>query len=876
MAAPLLVTKLHIPRVPAHLVARPRLQERLAAGLAGKLTLVSASAGFGKTTLLSQWVQCCGRPVAWLSLDRGDNDPARFWAYFVAALQTVHETLGEGVLAALQSPQPPPIEPILTTLINEMAEAPSELVLVLDDYHVIEARPIQTGIVFLLDHLPPQVHLAIATRADPPLPLARLRGRGQLAELRTADLRFTRDEAAAFLNQTTGLDLTNEDVSALEARTEGWITGLQMAALSMQRRDDVRGFVRSFAGSHRFILDYLIDEVFQQQPAETQDFLLKTSVLDRLTAPLCDVVTERDDSRDLLLSLEQSNLFIVPLDESRQWFRYHHLFADLLRHRLDLAYPPEAIAALHVKASQWYQAGGYLSEAIDHALAATDWGRAAALVGQASDAMLKRGEMTTLLGWFQALPHEVIRSDPRLCLGYAWPLILTGQLDAAESYLAPTEGAAMDPATLTQILTAQAHIARARGDDRRVIELSRQALAVLSADDCGTRSVLSVNLGIAHWNSGSLDEAELALTEADQASQQVGNHYARLVALSFLGVIRATRGKLHQAGELYQQALRLGEGTPPAALAHNDLGALLYEWNDLPAAADHLQSGAELGQRSGNVDVLIGGYRTLARLKQAQGDPNGALVALQQAQELAREGGVSPLMRARNAACGVEIALAQADLVAATRWGEQVGEDAEASPFYPRLGLTTARLHLAQGRQAAAAQVLVGQHERAVSAGWHFGALEVRTLQALAAPSLDDALVFLADALTMARPEGYIRTFLDQGEAMADLMREAASRGVARDYVQQILAAFDAGAPVAHPTPPVGRRPNQPLIEPLSERELEVLSLLGEGQTYHEIARALYLSLNTVKSHLKNIYGKLGVHSRREAAAKARELDLLS
>jgi LuxR family maltose regulon positive regulatory protein len=880
MATPLLNTKLYIPSVRPELVPRPRLTERLNEGMTRKLTLVSAPAGFGKTALLSEWIHCRGGvtpplQARWVSLDKDDSDPARFWTYFVAALQTVKADVGKAILAAFQSPQPPPMETVLTALINEIAAIPDPLVLVLDDYHLIEAQPIHSALAFLLDHLPPQMHLIIAGRADPPLPLARLRGRGQLTELREADLRFTSDEAAVFLNEVMGLGLSAGDVATLAARTEGWIAGLQMAALSMQGREDIPGFIAAFTGSHRYILDYLIEEVFQQQPADVQDFLLKTSILDRFTAPLCDTVTEREDSHDMLPSLERANLFIVPLDESRQWYRYHRLFADLLRHRLDMVCGSKRVALLHAQASQWYETNGFPADAVHHALAAHDWERAATLVHDVSGSLMIRGEVTTLVGWLQALPDEVVHARPRLCLECSWPLILTGQLDAAESYLGQAEQAAQDDAAfLGGIVAAQAYIARTRGDARRTIELSQRALTLLPQDDLSSRSIVALNLGLAHWHRGHLAEAEQALTEADHAALQSGNNHVRLMALGTLGPIQAAQGKLHQATVLCRQAIRLGEQSPAIALAHNELSALLYEWNDLEAAADHLRRGIELSQRSGNVELQTGGYRMLACLKQAQGDASGALAALQEAHQLARDHDVTPFVHARNAACHAQIALAQDDVATAVHWAEQVTEDADAFPLYPFLRLTPARLLLAQNQKAAAAEQLEALYDKAVRAGWQFGVVEVRALQALAAPTLTAALTFLAEALTLAQPEGYVRTFVDKGEPMATLLREAASQGIAPEYASKLLAACGVSEYGGMEVPPPSLH-TQPLIEPLSERELEVLQLLADGLTNQEIAQALCVSVNTVKTHLKNIYGKLGVHSRREAAAKARELNLL-
>jgi len=494
---------------------------------------------------------------------------------------------------------------------------------------------------------------------------------------------------------------------------------------------------------------------------------------------------------------------------------------------------------------------------------------------------------------------------------YIWVLILTGQLDAAGSYLEPVVKAAQHtPALLGEAAAAQAHLARSRGDDRRTVELSQRALALLPQADANARSVVATNLGVAHWNLGHLREAEQALTEADQAAQQSGNHYARLVALGFLGVIQATWGKLHGAAELYERAIRSGQRLPPVALAHNELGALLYEWNDLDLAADHLRQGLELSQRAGNLEILVGGYRALARLKQAQGDSSGALDVLQQALQLARDHDLPSPARARTAACYVQIALAQGDMVTATRYARQVMPDADTCPFYPLLGLTHARLLIAQNQKASAAEQLAIRLETAEREGWAYGVIAVRSLQCLAAPTLDEALAFLIDALTLAEPEGYVRTFVDLGEPMADLLsavksqRPAVSRqpsavsgqrsfsASSQAYASTLLAAFDRLRALRSPSSqsarvtasdrepeiaqPRSAKPRVELIEPLSDRELDVLRLLVQGCTNQEIAQALYISINTVKTHLKTAYDKLGVHVRRQAAARVRELGLVS
>jgi len=872
---PPLVTKLCAPPVRPDLVRRPQLSQRLEQGLDRKLTLVSAPAGFGKTTLVAEWLNSVERPSTWLALDEGDNDPTRFLTYLVIALQTIDPSIGREARATLRSPQQATPEVLLTELINDVVASSSPFVLVLDDYHLIQTLPIHRLLAFLLEHQPSGMHLVILSREDPPFPLSRLRARGDMTEIRQRDLRFTEEETAQFLGRVMRLDLSSEDVAALHRRTEGWVAGLQLVGLSLSGSDDVRRLVESFTGSHRYVLDYLIEEVFERQPHDVQDFLLKTSILNRFTASLCDAVAERKDSRDVLLNLEHANLFIVPLDESREWYRYHHLFADLLRHRLALD-GHEVIRRLHRMASDWYGDHRFSDDAIRHALSASSWDRAAALILDVADQKLKDGEVVTLARWLGMLPDDELRDHPQLYPGYGWALILTGQLGAAEAILTEAErvgeansGRNRQKAFLADVAAVQAFIARTRGDDVRTIALSRRALSLLPEDNLASRSVLAVNLGIAYWSSGHLTEAEEALKEAEHAAQGSGNQYARLVALGFLGVVQAAQGRLREAAERLRKAIRVGQGSPPTALAYDQLSALLYEWNDLDGAADHLCRGIDLGARSGNVEIQIGGYRLLARLRQAQGNASGALEALRQGDWLIRETDVSPLMRARNAACHVRIALAQRDLAAATRWAERVTEDADDSPFYPLLGLTPARLLLGRNRKAAAAKQLERWYDAAVRAGWRCGVVEVRALQAMAASTCDEALTFLADALVLAESEGYVRTFVDKGPPMADLLRQAATRGTAPEYVASLLAAFEVRGEVSL------RPRTQPLVEPLSDRELEVLRLLVDRRTNQEIAQALIISVNTVKTHLKSIYGKLGVHSRQEAVAEARELALL-
>jgi LuxR family maltose regulon positive regulatory protein len=877
VTARLLTTKLYVPPIRPELVPRPRLIERLNEGLRSghRLTFVSAPAGFGKTTLIAEWLGGVDRPYTWLSLDDSDNDPTRFFTYLLAAVQNVDPGIGHAAQAMLQDPQSRSFEPLLTSLVNDIAAASSPFVLVLDDYHLIRLPPIHEQLTFLLERQPPSQHLVIITREDPPLPLSRWRARGQMVEIRQEALRFTEQETTDLFRQTLDLELSSGDAAALHRRTEGWIAGLHLTALSMQGRQDVGDFVQSFAGDHRYILDYLMDEVFRRQPAELREFLLKTSILDRFSAPLCDAVCyaeerapEQRDSRRVLRALENANVFVVPLDESRQWYRYHHLFADLLRHRLEIESQVD-LALLHGRASQWYADNGFPADAVRHALAASDWQRAADLILGVADSLLKRGEVITLLNWFHALPDEVLRAHPQLCLELSWPLILTEQIDAAESCLSYAEQAAQqDDALLGELALAQAHIARVRGDSRRAIELSERALDL--SDDLSVRSIAAVNVGMAQWYRGHLAEAEQALSEAQRAGRDSGNEYARWTAFIFMNRIRIARGQLQAAAASCRQMIGQGRQLPLIALAFYDLGRLCYEWNELDAAAEPLCQGLEWGRRSGRPELQVGGYATWAAIKLAQGEARAAQDALGQVDQLLEHADISAATRVHCLAFCILNALTQGDLPAASLAADSApGPDAaESFPDYLFLMLAQARLLLAQGRREAAAERSAALHGLASQAGWQSTAIQARALQALAAPTPQGALAYLVEALTMAEPEGYVRTFVDLGEPMAALLQEAASQGIAPRYVGRLLAAFDRPATAQPPA-------DQPLVDLLSDRELEILRLLAERLTYDEIARALYLSLNTVKTHVRNIYGKLGVNRRRAAAARARELGLI-
>jgi LuxR family transcriptional regulator, maltose regulon positive regulatory protein len=865
----LLATKLYIPTVRKDLVPRPRLVQLLnnAWQQDKKLILVSAPAGYGKTTLITEWLSGLQTKTAWLSLDKTDNDPARFLAYLIAALGQIDGRIGEHTQALLQSQQPLPVELMLTSLVNEITIVPSPFILVLDDYHVIQAMPIHQQLDFLVEHQPPQMHLVIITREDPPLPLARLWAHGRMAEIRQDELRFSQEECSDFLKRQMGLHLSLEDITALERRTEGWIAGLQLAALSMQGCDDLPSFVRAFSGSSHYVLEYLLEEVFERQSAEEQDFLLKTSILVQLCGSLCDVVVGRTGSHVLLDRLEHANLFIIPLDQSRTWYRYHHLFAELLRQRLRST---ETFSEneLNRRASQWFAAEGLLPEAIQHALAASDWEKAAELLSVHSVTLLRRGELITFLGWIKSLPDDEICKHPQLCRDYGWALCLTGQLDAADLYLGRAESAVQDDeALLGTILVGQAYNLRIRGNYVQAIDRAQRGKALLPQDDHLTQGLAALTLGFAQWNCGNLREAEQAFIEVDRAALLSHNHYARMTALSYIGVIHGVYGKLHRAAELCQQVIQMGEKSPTIAPAHIELGTILCEWNALESASEHIHKGIELSQRMGNWMIQTDGYRMLSLLQLAAGDYNAAEATIQKTHELARLHEVNPLSLLRNAACHVQIALAQNDLATAQFWAEQVTEPADASLLYPQLMLTPVRLLLARKEKEQAAERLTELFEIASQAGWGSAVVEVRTLQALAAATPAEALHFLGEALRLGQPEGFMRIFVDKGEPMKALLERLRSHGgELKGYILTLLAAFGEKGKASAP---------QPLVEPLSERELEVLKLLAEGLSNAEIAQRLIISVGTVKTHVHSIIDKLGVNSRMQAVALAKELEML-
>ena len=872
MSLALIKTKFYIPSLrPTHIV-RPRLKEMLnhelvqAGEFSRKLTLICAPAGYGKTSLTIDWLSSLDLPAVWLSLDSNDNDPVRFLTYLINAFRQVLPEVGGPSLAMLQSPQLPDPESLLVPLLNEIEVSDQPLILVIDDYHLIESPSIHQYLNFLMDYQPAKLHTVIASREDPPLPLHRLRGRGQLVELRQENLRFTEEETNQFLKRILGKELSSESIQAIEHRTEGWVTGMQLLALSLQNHPDATDFIRSFTGSDRFILDYLFEEVFHHQDEAVQDFLVKTAILENLCAGLCETVTGRADSGEIIHSLDQSNLFVHHLDHSQTWFRYHRLFLDLLKHRLRTEYGEDQ-HVLHLKASHWYEENGYLEEAVSHALAGSDWNRGLALIYEASDQMLKSGAVMTMLRWFSKIPVESILAKPEYCLTYAWPLLLASQLNESEMFLNTAEElAAGQPKLLGEIAAAQAFLAQSKGNEQQMVRYSERALSLMPKTDVSSRSVVAMNLGIAYWHYGEMEKAEQRLNEAATAARQGGNKYAELTALFFIGRVHAVRGHLRQAAGIFNSILDLQARMPIIGLVYLDVSMLQYELNDLDKAEQTLEKGIEFIGEKGNQEFRVAGLFQKARFMTARGQQEAALVLLEECGRMNTSDDFPIRTRVRLASCIVETALACGNLALAESWAETASAGSDAHPFYRFLSLTPVRLWMAKGQMSQAAEDLKASVAKAEEKGWGYGLVYLHILQSMTAPNLDTAIEYLKKALSLAHLEGFIRTFIDRGESLIPVLREAARRGLYPEYVGQILSSYETQS--EH-----GNLP--PDVEPLSERELEVLHLLAAGLTNRQIADQLFVSVSTIKSHVHHISGKLQVSNRTQAVAKARQLGLL-
>ncbi len=893
----ILRTKLIAPEINPELIQRDHLIEKLNQGLSKRLTLISAPPGFGKTTLVSLWQSTLAdRQIhsTWVSLDEGDNDPVCFLTYLITAFINLDIGVGKGSLALLQSAQASSMKAVFQLLINEILIAPGEMVISLDDYHEIEDPTIHEGLAYLINNMPSSMHLVMISRVDPPIPLARLRATGQLTELHTVDLKFSREEIADYLNMVMDLGLLQADIINLEARTEGWIAGLQMAALSMEEQEDKSGMIASLSGEDRFILDYMAEEVLNRQAQKVQTFLLETSILSRLTAKLCNSVTGRKDGSEMLRIIESANLFLLPLDNKRTWYRYYTLFAEYLRARLE-TFQPDKIAVLHRRASLWLEENGFISEAIDHAVSAADYDIAVILIERISDSALMVVGSTQVLDWMEALPGEIIRSHPRIYLLYAWMLLTSGQFEAVELHLVDAEDIisssnkdrydAEQGIMLAELATLRANIACYRGDIQLSIQLSGEALEHLPEENSFQRSLIATNIAFyLNEKSDPRDKIAAATRLLTQAAT-AGDLFAALQSNNGLAVQLYSMGRLHEAEKTFVQILQFAESefelsdqslASLLAQAFMGLGDIRREWNDLELALHYSEQSVNHAEKGQDDIALLNAYLIVARVRMARGETDIALEYQERAEIIWRKIARSPDMDwiiTQGAGYTARLYLAQGNIDQAARWARGsalvISEDFDLRMLNSYI--TLARVRIAEGRFDDAVELLAWLRENLDQIGMVAALIEVLILQAKASEGLehhDQALQGLEQALIFAEPGNYIRLFLDEGEVMERLLHNASVEGIKPDYVENLLKEFGGTVEttIAYP---------QDLVEPLNEHELRVLRLLSAGLTNREISAELFVSVNTVKWHVKHIYNKLGVHNRTQASARATELGIL-
>ena len=887
----LLRTKFYVPPIRSKQIARPRLSDLIHGGLDRALILVSAPAGYGKTTLVSSWLKEKETPSAWLSLDGGDNDPIRFLQYLLAALVPIAPAIEGDLFGMLQGIQPAQFENVINLLANELASSSDPFVLVLDDLHVLHSEAVLKMLSYLLEHMPPRMHLAILTRTDPPLPLARLRARDQLLDIRADQLRFTREEVAAFLNEAMKLTLSTNDLAALEARTEGWIAGLQLAALSMQGSKDIHGFILAFTGSHHYVMDYLVEEVLKNQPNQVGAFLLQTSILERLCGSLCEAVVQTDtvgpiNGQKMLETLEEMNLFLIPLDNERHWYRYHHLFSDVLRKHL-AHQQPQSLPELHRRASQWYEQNEFLAETVQQAIAAGDQDRAAHLIEENGCFLLMSGEVATLLNWTDAIDFQS-EVRPWLAIQKAWALALVGDLDRVEptlqvpeKLLAPLEPSVEIKTMQGTIAAARAQSANLRGDTHSAVEYARQALELLP--DCSSisrsiRSVATSILGDASWFNGDLEEAKRAYTEAIRIGREAGNLHMVIIANSNIADILMVQGQLHRAADIYTQCLQMavrpdGQRSPLAANIFASMAKLFYEWDRLDDADQYIHQCIDLCQQWGDIGLQAYAHTTRARLEQARGHPEQAREAIREAERLIGEYPDSSFLSTQLKSILAGVWLAQGNLDKPSQHIEERGiKFKDEIPYRREIDYDLLlRLLLARGDYEAAIHLSNRFLQQAENKTGHVGliieALILRALALQGKKENEQALAVLEQALTLAQPEGFVRIFLDKGEAMTRLLCQAQSRQVGSGYAAVLLSKIGKTSGMTQPS-------MQLLIDPLTAREIEVLKLIKTGCTNQDIADQLVISIPTVKRHISNIYAKLGVKSRTQALAIGKELKI--
>ena len=916
---PILKTKLQTPFIRSKLVQRTRLQEKMTQGLRGPLTLVTAPAGFGKTTLIASYIKDCGITAAWLSLDKNDNQIDRFLRYLCAALQEIDNAIGCEATKMFATTQLSS-EVVLTSLINDLASADGPITLVLDDYQFLSSPAIHEGVIFLLEHCPQTFHLVIASRSDPPLPLSRFRARAQMMELRAADLSFTRSEAMEFLNEIMGLQLDTESVAALEKRTEGWVAGLQMAALSIRDRKDLQAAITDFSGTNRYILDYLLEEVLASQPAEVQRFLLCTSILEHITAPLCEFVLGTNENKNLtghstthfmdhstriLQHLEQANIFLVPLDIERRWYRYHHLFADLLQTRLSQTYSPEEIHQLHTRAAQWYESNGYAYEAIHHASLIPDDGWVERLIEQNYMEMFQRRDSASIRAWTGALSLDVILKSPKLSVHEAMSLSWIGKLDEAVLILQKAEQSLKTKDTTPETQALLGHLAYVKsrvtamqGDYEQAIQLCLTARDNTPSGNQALLGGIGVMLGYGYFLAGDFENAAQVLSETIHSGVTVGAVNTTIGAYCVLARLYTLQGQLHKAYQLYQEAENFVQATGgrhrgALSIVHVGYAEILYEWNEIETALGHIEKGLAFIHFWGKADDIALAHVIHARIQQTQGDLPGAIETIEKASHVIHSHGVFP--EARNAVeiAKVRLQLEQGDRVSVNQWASTYEKDINAQNtfrFENELALITlARVFLSQNKPRKSLELCSHLAANSQSSERMGRFVEILILKALTQQQMGEtnaAVHTLGESLALAEPAGYTRIYLDDGQPIRTLLSEwlrITKPGSLHDYVRYLLAQFDDEKLTVHapqakspPSRSTATQANEALLEPLSPRELEVLAFIALGKTNQEIAQALIVARGTIKAHAASIYRKLEVTNRTEAVARARQLGILT
>ena len=914
MPVPLLKTKLYVSPLHPEVVPRSHLVGQLENGLKGKLTLISAPAGFGKTTMLKEWIASRVDPVSWVSLDSGDNDPIRFWAYFITALQHIKEGVGESVAAALQTPQPPPLEHLLTDLINDISPIQAikqgslnleeKDILVLDDYHLITDRRVHETVTFFLDHLPPSFHLIIATRADPPWPIARMRARLRVTEIRAEDLRFSLQEATIFLNETMGFNLSPRDIASLEERTEGWIVGLQMAALSMRSREDKNAFIRAFTGTHRYILDYLLEEVLDQQPKDIRSFLLKTSILERMTAELCDAIMGIEDSKEILSHLEMANLFIVSLDDNRSWYRYHHLFSELLKSQLSIKHPTQ-VPLLNQQASQWFEDNQFVEETIQYAFASKDNERVARLIEDNAMGLFQNSKYNKLSGWIEALPPDLVLKRPWLCVYQAWTRHWAGLREGGEDCLENAEKVLAESSSIHEpevkrlsgyIAAMRAHYALTNEALTIAIQQARKALLNLPKEDYFIRSTAGIAMGGAYWGEGKVWKAEKAFRDCASDALKGGYNLRASSALCYVGMQQVKQARLHQAEKTFKKSLDLvqdseGRVFPNAGYPLAKLGELACEWNNLDTAYKDSEQGVELCNLLGQVDLIAEANASLARVQIARKDYSGAENTIEQTDQLTKGVKFDPWAVTWLDDCRIRLWISTNRLDQAYRWMTTFGPkiDGPLNFQHDLSHINLARVLVALSEKEShnkhakeALDLLHRLSDAAEEAGWLHHKIQILVLIAMAHNLIgerENAINALTSALTLSEPSRYIRTYINEGppmgmmlEAVLDLQREKSFsqfNKTQENYIKELLSNLQKEE---HGT---NQEAGETFFEPLTVRELDVLRLLVTNKTVPEIAEELVVSPNTIRSHVKHIYEKLGVHRRLSAVQKAKDLNLV-